>query len=235
MTGSISTRIGVALTRLMQAAVAKKLYAVVNTASPGPIPRAIKVASSASVPDETPMACRTLKYAAIAFSSASPFGPSIKRWLASTSSISARIWSGESAILFAQIKQRHPHGAKSPLFGWTRPAASWRLGYLVQGGRFSGRTRGQSGHDMRALTEQFGCINLPPMALIRGLFWFVLFVFFTFCFVVLFEYGTHDFVNGFQKEFGESSHSSSSKLKNRRNQRSSALLDELDVDRPMSM
>jgi hypothetical protein len=26
-------------------------------------------------------------------------------------------------------------------------------------------------------------------------------VFFTFCFVVLFEYGTHDFVTGFQKEF----------------------------------
>ena len=39
------------------------------------------------------------------------------------------------------------------------------------------------------------------MSLLRGLFWLVLFVFFTFCFVVLFEYGTHDFVNGFQKEF----------------------------------
>jgi hypothetical protein len=39
------------------------------------------------------------------------------------------------------------------------------------------------------------------MALLRGLFWIVLFVFFTFCFVVLFEYGTHDFVTGFQKEF----------------------------------
>ena len=39
------------------------------------------------------------------------------------------------------------------------------------------------------------------MALLRGLFWLVLFVFFTFCFVVLFEYGTHDFVTGFQKEF----------------------------------
>jgi hypothetical protein len=39
------------------------------------------------------------------------------------------------------------------------------------------------------------------MSLIRGLFWLVLFVFFTFCFVVLFEYGTHDFVGGFQKEF----------------------------------
>jgi hypothetical protein len=26
-------------------------------------------------------------------------------------------------------------------------------------------------------------------------------VFFTFCFVVLFEYGTHDFASGFQTEF----------------------------------
>ena len=39
------------------------------------------------------------------------------------------------------------------------------------------------------------------MALLRGLFWLALFVFFTFCFVVLFEYGTHDFTIGFQKEF----------------------------------
>lgn len=39
------------------------------------------------------------------------------------------------------------------------------------------------------------------MSLLRGLFWIALFVFFTFCFVVLFEYGTHDFTTGFQKEF----------------------------------
>jgi len=39
------------------------------------------------------------------------------------------------------------------------------------------------------------------MSLLRGLFWIVLFVFFTFCFVVLFEYGSHDFTAGFQKEF----------------------------------
>jgi len=39
------------------------------------------------------------------------------------------------------------------------------------------------------------------MSLLRGIFWVALFVFFTFCFVVLFEYGTHDFTNGFQKEF----------------------------------
>ena len=38
------------------------------------------------------------------------------------------------------------------------------------------------------------------MSLLRGLFWIALFVFFTFCFVVLFEYGTHDFSTGFQKE-----------------------------------
>jgi hypothetical protein len=33
------------------------------------------------------------------------------------------------------------------------------------------------------------------------LFWVLLFVFFTFSFVVLFEYGTSDFVPGFKKEF----------------------------------
>ncbi len=38
------------------------------------------------------------------------------------------------------------------------------------------------------------------MSMLRGLFWLLLFAFFTFCFVVLFEYGTHDFVNGFKKE-----------------------------------
>jgi hypothetical protein len=39
------------------------------------------------------------------------------------------------------------------------------------------------------------------MALIRTLFWVALFLLFTFSFIVLFEYGTHDFVPGFQKEF----------------------------------
>jgi hypothetical protein len=38
------------------------------------------------------------------------------------------------------------------------------------------------------------------MALIRTLFWVLLFVFFTFCFIVLFEYGVHDFTVGFKKE-----------------------------------
>ena len=43
--------------------------------------------------------------------------------------------------------------------------------------------------------------TVRDMSVIRGLFWLVLFVFFTFCFVVLFEYGTHDFTNGFKTEF----------------------------------
>ena len=40
------------------------------------------------------------------------------------------------------------------------------------------------------------------MTLLRGLFWFALFVVLTFCFVVLFDYGPRDFANGAQKEYG---------------------------------
>lgn len=39
------------------------------------------------------------------------------------------------------------------------------------------------------------------MGLIRSLFWVLLFVFFTFCFVVFFEHGTSDFVPGFKQEY----------------------------------
>ena len=52
-----------------------------------------------------------------------------------------------------------------------------------------------------ALTSSIRYGTVRGMSVIRGLFWLVLFVFFTFCFVVLFEYGTHDFANGFKKEF----------------------------------
>jgi hypothetical protein len=38
------------------------------------------------------------------------------------------------------------------------------------------------------------------MSLLRNLFWVALFLFFTFCFIVFFEYGSHDFVSGFKKE-----------------------------------
>jgi hypothetical protein len=51
------------------------------------------------------------------------------------------------------------------------------------------------------LTRTAASVNVWLMGLLRGLFWFALFIFFTFCFVVLFEYGTSDFSNGFKKEF----------------------------------
>jgi hypothetical protein len=39
------------------------------------------------------------------------------------------------------------------------------------------------------------------MALLRGVFWFGLFIVLTFCFVVLFDYGPRNFANGAQKEY----------------------------------
>jgi hypothetical protein len=42
---------------------------------------------------------------------------------------------------------------------------------------------------------------VAAMALLRSIFWIVLFLFFTFSFVVLFEHGTSDFVPGFKQEF----------------------------------
>jgi len=51
------------------------------------------------------------------------------------------------------------------------------------------------------LTISFDQRSLSIMALLRGLFWLILFVVLAFCFVVLFEYGPRDFANGFQKEF----------------------------------
>jgi hypothetical protein len=51
------------------------------------------------------------------------------------------------------------------------------------------------------LTAAHWCISIAAMSLLRGLFWLLLFGFFTFCFIVLFEYGTQDFTTGFKKEF----------------------------------
>jgi hypothetical protein len=43
--------------------------------------------------------------------------------------------------------------------------------------------------------------SIFSMALLRGLFWFALFIALVFCFVVLFEYGPRDFANGARKEY----------------------------------
>ena len=57
--GSMSTSTGLAPTRTTQPAVAKNEYVGVITSSPGPMSSAIRAASTASVPDDRPMACGT--------------------------------------------------------------------------------------------------------------------------------------------------------------------------------
>lgn len=50
--------------------------------------------------------------------------------------------------------------------------------------------------------DRIPLVSYPAnMSLLRTLFWVALFLFFTFCFIVFFEYGSHDFVPGFKKEF----------------------------------
>ena len=56
--GSMSTNTGVAPRRAIAPAVAKNVYGVVMTSSPGPMSSAIRHASSASLPDDTPIAVR---------------------------------------------------------------------------------------------------------------------------------------------------------------------------------
>ena len=51
------------------------------------------------------------------------------------------------------------------------------------------------------MTPIGACDTLRVMGMIRTLFWVVLFLFFTFCFIVFFEHGSHDFVPGFKQEF----------------------------------
>ena len=55
---------------------------------------------------------------------------------------------------------------------------------------------------MRAAIDRTFCRGYSFfMALLRGLFWFALFIVFTFCFVVLFEYGPGGFAKGVRKEY----------------------------------
>ena len=76
--GSMSTNTVRAPSRATTPAVAKKEYGVVITSSPAFRPIAIKAASRASVPDETPIANGTPQYAATSSSSAVTSGPRMK-------------------------------------------------------------------------------------------------------------------------------------------------------------
>ena len=101
--GSMSTSTGVAPTRTIAPAVAKNENVVVTTSSPAPMPSAMSASRSASVPDDTAIACFTPSRAASSDSSASISGPMMKRWLSHTrvtavsiSSRKGRYWASRS-------------------------------------------------------------------------------------------------------------------------------------------
>jgi hypothetical protein len=81
--GSMSTKTGVAPVIMIVVAEATNENAGVITSSPAPIPSAVKVRLSASVPDATPIAHGTPQTAASSCSSARPSPPSTN-WLESS-------------------------------------------------------------------------------------------------------------------------------------------------------
>ena len=85
----MSTKTGVAPRRAIAPAVAKKVYGVVMTSSPGPMFSAMRQASRASLPDDTPIPWEQFEYAAMAFSHCSTFGPRMKCWDSITSAMAA--------------------------------------------------------------------------------------------------------------------------------------------------
>src|SRR5260370_41539955 len=62
----------------MDPACTKKFELVVMTSAPGPMLSAMRQASKASEPEETPTACEHLQYCAIALSHSSTLGPRMK-------------------------------------------------------------------------------------------------------------------------------------------------------------
>jgi hypothetical protein len=90
VSGSMSTKRARAPTRAMAVMVAMKVNGVVTTSSPGPTPRAVRVARRASVPEETATAWGRPAELATSFSSAAISGPRMNCWEARTRSIAAR-------------------------------------------------------------------------------------------------------------------------------------------------
>src|SRR5579862_2539770 len=90
VSGSTSTKTGVAPARTMELAEAKKLNGVVITESPGFTPAATSASQRASVPEAQPTACVAPVKEEISRSSASTSGPRIKLCESQTRAIAAR-------------------------------------------------------------------------------------------------------------------------------------------------
>src|SRR5581483_1538254 len=83
VTGSMSTKTGVAPTRAIASAVAKNVNAGQTTSSPAPMPRASSTRTSASVPFAQLTVSRTPSFSAASRSNESTSGPKMKRPLSS--------------------------------------------------------------------------------------------------------------------------------------------------------
>src|SRR5579864_6398829 len=153
VSGSMSTKTGLAPSRETVPAVAKKEYAVVITSSPGPTPAAIKAARRASVPEETPTANFEPQNFAISSSRAWTSGPRMKCWESQTRSIAARIssrigayWafrSSRGTFMFDCRKVGELYYSPSPSGRFPMKASSTSLpGVLVLEPRLFGDSRG---------------------------------------------------------------------------------------------
>ncbi len=96
VTGSMSTKTGVAPAIMIVVAEATNENAGVMTSSPGPTPSAVNASRSASVPEATPSAQGTPHRAASSCSSALPSAPSTN-WLESINRAVAASSSARSA------------------------------------------------------------------------------------------------------------------------------------------
>src|SRR5262245_41307876 len=99
VTGSMSAKTGRAPSRQTELTVAKKVNGGTMTSSPGPIPRACRASTRASVPDPHPTPNAAPQNAATSFSNAATSGPRIacpdvstRSTAASISPLSERYW-----------------------------------------------------------------------------------------------------------------------------------------------
>ena len=94
----------------MQPAVAKnEIGACVITSSPGPMSSAISATSSASVPDETPMACGTPRRAATSRSKAVDFGAHDEALAVADARERVEQRLAEGRVLRLEIEERNRH------------------------------------------------------------------------------------------------------------------------------
>ena len=109
--GQMSVKTGTPPSRETAPAVAKKVKAGQSTSSPGCKSIAMSASSSASVPEETEMACFAPVMAATSFSNCSISGPMMKRPCCSTR-VKAAWSSGSSGRFWALTSRRGTMGER---------------------------------------------------------------------------------------------------------------------------